>query len=134
MWNRASGKACLAARDADTKRRVLHLHSLRKFFRSNIGLDDKVTNALMGHVEGLDAACLRMDQEGEIAKAYKQAMQNVSIYNVEDQQVREQASKLEKENVQLKARIAKMESERTDLEERMLNIEKIVKELKGSLP
>jgi len=133
MWNRASGKACLSARDANTKRRVLHLHSLRKFFRSNIGLDDKVTNALMGHVEALDAAYLRMDQEGEIAKAYKQAMQNVSIYNVEDQQVREQASKLEKENVELKARISRMESERTDLEGRMVNIEKIVKEMKENL-
>jgi integrase len=133
MWNRASGKASLSARDANTQRRVLHLHSLRKFFRSNIGLDDKIVNALMGHVEGLDAAYLRMDQEGEIAKAYKDAMQNVSVYNVEDQQVREQASKLEKENIELKGRIAKMESERTDLEGRMLNIEKIVKEMKESL-
>ena len=109
------------------------MHSLRKFFRSNIGLDDKVTNALMGHVEGLDAAYLRMDQEGEVAKAYKQAMQNVSIFNVEDQQVREQANKLEKENAVLKERIAKMESERNGLEGRMVNIEKIVKELKESL-
>jgi len=133
MWNRASGKANLSARDDNTKRRVLHLHSLRKFFRSNIGLDDKVTNALMGHVEGLDAAYLRMDQEGEVAKAYKQAMQNVSIFNVEDQQVRLQASKLERENVELKERIAKMESERNGLEGRMVNIEKIVKELRETL-
>jgi hypothetical protein len=130
MWNRASGKASLSARDDNTKRRVLHLHSLRKFFRSNIGLDDKITNALMGHVEALDEAYLRMDQEGEIAKAYKSAMANVSVFNVEDQQVREQASNLEKENVELKARIAKMESGKTDLEERMVNIEKIIKELK----
>jgi len=133
MWNRACAKADLTQRDINTKRRIIHLHSLRKFYRSNIGLDDKITDALMGHVNGLDEAYLRMDQEGEVAKAYREAMQNVSIFNVEDQHVRVQADKLERENAELKERIRKMELERTGLEVRMLNIERIIQELKQNL-
>ena len=133
MWNKACDKAGLAARDENTKRRIYHLHSLRKFFRSKVGLDLDITNALLGHQEYLDDAYIRLEQEGEIAKAYREAMTNVCVYNVEDQQVREQAGNLERENVELKARITKMESEKLDLEGRMVNIEKMVKELKESL-
>lgn len=133
MWNISLEKAGLDLRDNTTKRRVLHLHSLRKFFRSNIGLDLDVTHALMGHAEYLDDAYLRLEQEGEIAKAYGEAMSNVSIYNVEDQQLRTQTGKLEKENLELKERIFKMESERNSLEGRMLEMEKQLGEIRKHL-
>jgi integrase len=123
MWNMAIKKAGLDKRDNSTNRHVLHLHSLRKFFRSNIGLDVDITHALMGHTPYLDDAYLRLEQEGEIAKAYKEAMANVSIYNVEDQQLKQQTSALEAENIELKARITKMELERTNLESRMQKTE-----------
>jgi integrase len=135
MWNRAAEKAGLDKRDNSTHRRVLHLHSLRKFFRSNIGLDVDITHAIMGHVEYLDDAYLRLEQDGEIAKTYKEAMVNVSIYNVEDQQLKAQTNALEIENAELKARIAKMETEKNDLvgrmqrtETKLESLEKLIRE------
>jgi len=116
MWNRACDKAGLDMRDEGTGRRVYHLHSLRKFFRTKIGLDLDVTHALMGHTEYLDDAYLRLEEEGEIAKAYLEAMPNVSVYQVEDHELKEQASALEQENVDLKNRMAQMEVKLGDLE------------------
>src|SRR4030067_3834610 len=60
MWDNAIIKAGLNQRDSETKRYVLHFHSLRKFFRTNIGLDFDLTNALMGHNEYLDASYRRL--------------------------------------------------------------------------
>jgi integrase len=140
MWNMAAEKAGLDKRDNSTNRRVLHLHYLRKFFRSNIGLDTDITHALMGHTPYLDDAYLRLEQEGEIAKAYKEAMPNVSVYQVEDQQLRKQTSALEAENIDLKARIAKMELEKNDLavrmqrtESKLSDLEKLIREKLGEL-
>jgi len=81
MWNRACDKAGLGERDKVTGIRVHHLHTLRKFFRTNIGLDLDFTHALMGHAEYLDDAYLRLEEKGEIAKAYLAAMKNLSIYS-----------------------------------------------------
>lgn len=122
MWNMACDKAGLGARDSNTSRRVYHLHSLRKFFRTKIGLDVDVTHALMGHAEYLDAAYLRLEQDREIAKVYLEAMPNVSVYEVEDQELREQASVIEQENLELKSRIAKLEDALLDLKK---TVEKI---------
>jgi integrase len=115
MWNTACDKAGLGIRDNNTGRRVYHLHSLRKFFRTKVGLDLDVTHALMGHAEYLDAAYLRLEQDREIAKVYLEAMPNVSVYEVEDQELREQASAIEQENLEMKSRMAKMELELTNL-------------------
>jgi len=111
MWNRACDKAGLGERDVRTGRRIYHLHSLRKFFRTKIGLDDKVTNALMGHFGYLDSAYLRLEQEGKIAKEYFEAMPNVSVYEVENQTLKEQASAMEQENAELKRRISQVEND-----------------------
>ena len=81
MWNEACDKAGLGMRDDKTKRRIYHLHSLRKFFRTNISLDLDITHALMGHTEYLDDAYLRLEEKGEIAKSYLEAMKNVSVYS-----------------------------------------------------
>jgi integrase len=79
IWNRAVDKAGLGKRDENTNRRILHIHSLRKFFRSNIGLDFDLTNALMGHYAYLDKSYRRLKEE-DIDRAYLAAMKNVSIY------------------------------------------------------
>jgi len=85
MWNRACDKADVGIKDKRTNRRIHHIHSLRKFFRTKIGLDLDVTYALMGHAEYLDDCYLRLEEEGEIAAAYLEAMPNVSVYGVENQ-------------------------------------------------
>ena len=115
MFNTACDKAGLGLKDNGTGRRVLHLHSLRKFFRTKIGLDLDVTHALMGHAEYLDDAYLRLEEAGEIAKAYNEAMPNVSVYQIEDQELREQTSAIEQENIELKTRLSNVEVEITEL-------------------
>jgi len=60
MWNQACEKVGIGIGDNNTNRRLYHLHSLRKSFRTKIGLDLAVTHALMGHAEYLDDAYLRL--------------------------------------------------------------------------
>ena len=107
MWNMACDKAGLGTKDKRTGRRIYHLHTLRKFFRTKIGLDLDITHALMGHTEYLDDAYLRLEEEGEIAEAYLEAMPNVSVYQMEIPEVKN----LEEENQLLKDRLAKLEAE-----------------------
>jgi len=56
-------KAGLNTRDRSTGRYEIHVHSTRKFFRSNCGLDDGLVHALMGHEGYLDDSYLRLDPE-----------------------------------------------------------------------
>ena len=62
LWN-ALKKAGLDERDSRTGRRLIHIHSTRKFFRSNCGLPDALVHALMGHEGYLDQSYLRMNPE-----------------------------------------------------------------------
>ncbi len=96
MWNRACDKAGLDIKDKRTNRRIYHLHCLRKFFRTKIGLDLDVTHALMGHTEYLDRAYLRQEQE-EIAEAYLKAIPNVSVYSILDSELKQETMNLKKE-------------------------------------
>jgi len=93
MFNLAVSKAGLDARDEDTNRRELHVHSLRKFFRTNIGLDFDLTNALMGHTEYLDKSYRRLNKD-QIDRAYLGAMANVCIYTAPKSRVEEIKSRL----------------------------------------
>jgi hypothetical protein len=81
QWYRALAKSKLDERDPRTNRFKLHIHSLRKFFRSNIGLDFDKTNCLLGHSEYLDNSYRRISQ-GVLSKAYLEVMENVSVYGL----------------------------------------------------
>lgn len=63
MLARALEKTNLGSRDGMTNRYQIHVHSTRKFFRSNCGLDDALSHALMGHRGYLDKSYLRTDPE-----------------------------------------------------------------------
>jgi integrase len=135
MWNRACDKANVGIKDKRTDRRIYHLHSLRKFFRTKIGLDLDVTHALMGHAEYLDDFYLRLDEAGEIAAAYLEAMPNVSIYEVEDQELKEETEALREENEKLKKRIEQLESGKAerngDIEEIKKQVANLTKQLES---
>lgn len=119
MWNLACNKAGYGERDKSTKRRVYHLHSLRKFFRTNISLPLDMIHYLMGHVEYLDNEYLRLE-ETKIAEAYLGAMGNVSVYQIADIEIKplkEELKRLQKENKKLegqhenfKQKFARLES------------------------
>jgi len=129
MWNMACDKAGMGAKDKGTGRRIYHLHSLRKFFRTKIGLDLDITHALMGHSEYLDAAYVRQDGD-EIAKAYLEAMPNVSVYAVQDAELKQETEHqkveietLQKEVIQLRAslhRVFDLNDTRKDVNARFL--------------
>ena len=110
----ALDKAGLAQRDHRTGRRVYHIHSLRKFFRTQIGLDLDTTNALMGHSQYLDSAYLRQEHN-DIANAYLENMGNVSIYAVE-------SPDLVQENEELKDRILRTESKLAQIEKLLIGL------------
>ena len=115
MWNRACDKAGCNERDDRTNRRVYHIHCLRKFFRSNVGLDLDVVHALMGHVEYLDDAYLRLEEKGEVAKQYLGCMGNVSVYEVVDSALRERTEAVEEENVLMKREMDSMKQELAEI-------------------
>ena len=124
MWNHACDKAGFGVQDERTGRRVYHLHSLRKFFRTKIGLDTDITSALMGHVEGLDKAYVRLDQDQEVAEAYKDAMPNVSVYAVQSEEVKG----IEEENQELRQRLEKQEERMKKTEDKLTEIMLMLKE------
>jgi len=79
LWE-ALRRAGLDERDETTGRRLIHVHSTRKFFRSNCGLPDALVHALMGHEGYLDNSYLRMnpDKSGEEYRAV--AIPRLSIF------------------------------------------------------
>jgi len=79
LWE-ALRRAGLDERDPRTKRRRIHIHSTRKFFRSNCGLPDALVHALMGHEGYLDNSYLRTDPE-RAGEEYKQiAIPRLTIF------------------------------------------------------
>ena len=76
---RALKKAGLDKKDPVTNIGEIHVHSLCKFFRSNIGLNIDEVHALMGHVEYLDRNYLRLNKE-TVAQNYKANISRVSVY------------------------------------------------------
>ena len=124
MWNRACDKARIGIKDERTGRRIYHLHSLRKFFRTKIGLDLDVTHALMVHSEYLDASYVRLDQDKEIAEAYLEAMPNVSVYAVQSEEIKG----IEEENQELRQRLEKQEERMKKTEDKLTEIMLMLKE------
>ncbi len=99
MWNRAIKNARLDKKDKN--HHVLHIHSLRKFFRSKIGLTLDQIHVLMGHSEYLDNAYLRQDSE-EIAEDYLSHMGNVSVHQIDEHELKRQIEPIQKELTDLK--------------------------------
>lgn len=82
MWNLALKKASLATRDSETNIHVYHVHTLRKFFETNMslaGVPNDIYEAWMGHTGYLGGAYKRYSKE-ETAKIYKNQMNAVTIY------------------------------------------------------
>jgi len=79
-WQLMLKRANLDMRDPTTNMRVLHAHTLRKFYRSNmikpLGID--VTEALLGHRGYLTDAYRRYSKE-DLAKLYAKHMGNVTV-------------------------------------------------------
>ncbi|KXA95693.1 hypothetical protein AKJ65_01005 [candidate division MSBL1 archaeon SCGC-AAA259E19] len=77
----AQEKAGVEEKDNKTGRRRIHIHSTRKFFRSNCGLEDALTHSIMGHREYLDRSYLRVNPD-RAGKEFAKNMENLQVLEV----------------------------------------------------
>lgn len=85
MWVRALEKVGLD--EKDNGRYIYHIHTLRKFFRTNwSSTNEDVRKALMGHLTGLDKAYWRGNLD-EKRREYLQSMNSLSVYGGSVEQV-----------------------------------------------
>jgi len=111
-WKNALAKTGMMERDRSTNRYTLHMHMLRKFFRSHAGLNmpDFITERLMGHEGGyLGASYNRVPWES-MKEAYRKAVPGLTIMMKEDYEVREEVKTLKSENKKLRERIEVLET------------------------
>lgn len=99
IWYRALRKAGLENKDSATKIRVYRLHTLRKFFRTQMGqagMNNDVIHGLMGHKEYLDDAYVRLSPK-QLKETYKKYQHAVELYPPSDaERFKEQLEELER--------------------------------------
>jgi len=82
LWNNSLKKAGLENHDKGTNRRTLHIHMLRKVFRTQLGaagVPRDIIEALMGHAEGLDAV-YRSYSEEQLKKEYLKGESHLLVF------------------------------------------------------
>ncbi len=82
MWVRILNKSGYNQKDPSYGRLIMHMHTLRKFFRTNMPSNDisiDMVEELMGHSGYQTRAYLRFNEE-QIAEAYKKGMHNITIF------------------------------------------------------
>jgi site-specific recombinase XerD len=124
LWNRALAKSHNGQRDPSTGRRVLHVHTLRKFFRTKMAgaIQVDVVEALMGH-EGYLTDVYRRYTAQDLAKFYLQGEPALHVFSSgedvgtlraeideKNQRLQTYINSLVGENLQLKGRIHSIES------------------------
>lgn len=119
MLLKALKKAGLDEKDTKTGRYKIHVHSCRKFFRSNCGLDEDLVHALMGHYGYLDRSYLRTDID-KAGEAYKAAIPKLTIMGTKQEvdkveMIKEFARSLGMENIDI--RVAKIREENPEVSE-----------------
>jgi len=119
MWNNMLRKANLEERDLTTKIRKLHIHTLRKYFRTNLtyaGMPLDVCEALMGHSGYLTDAYQRYSIE-QLGEMYKKVVNSISIFedevelnNIQEEQklFKEEIKDLKKENKDMQRDMEKL--------------------------
>lgn len=82
-WNRMITKAGYGEKDKTTDRYKMHIHTLRKFFRTRMALEIPldVVEALMGHEGYLTQAYRRYD-ERQLADMYQKGMHTVAVFEI----------------------------------------------------
>jgi len=85
MWIVLIKKAKCDEKDPSTNRYKVHIHCLRKFFRTNFGKSESpngrdVSEILMGHTGYLNNAYLRFTEE-DLKQEYQNAMKHVTIFD-----------------------------------------------------
>jgi len=81
MWNNTITKAEFTAKDNTTNRYKVHIHVLRKFFRTNMAtkIPRDLVEALMGH-EGYLTEVYRKYSAKQLAEFYTKAENTVTVF------------------------------------------------------
>jgi hypothetical protein len=128
-WNNALQRSNHAQRDARTKRHELHIHTLRKFFRTNLAtvIHHDVVEALMGH-EGYLTHVYRLYDTKQLAEFYKQGEHVLTIFgNTND------IEKLQKDTDALQIVVNGLAVENTGLKTQLHEMEQTLSEYKRDL-
>ena len=124
IFNRGLDKAGLGHKDTDLRKpiRKIHLHTLRKFFRTKMEAEipHQTVQALLGHRSGLSEAYRRLSLE-EMREDYLEGEPAVTIHETKFTLKKELEEKLEKRN-------HKIEELREELKETKEELEKLKKE------
>jgi len=83
MWNRLTRKAGFTEREERTNRHKMHIHTLRKYYRTRMSLEIPVdvVEALMGHEGYLTVAYRRYSQE-QLAELYEKAVHTIAVFDL----------------------------------------------------
>jgi integrase len=113
---RALKKAGLDRKDPVTNIGEIHVHSFRKFFRSNVGLNIDEVHTLMGHVEYLDRNYLRLNKE-KVAENYKRNISRVSVYSMDQSRLSALEQKLSESEGVVKVLLANGKNKDGEIED-----------------
>jgi integrase len=125
MWTNALTKSGLDQRDETTKIYMLHIHTLRKFARTQLGTvhPTNIAQSLVGHKRGMDKI-YEMFSPDQLGKYYKQAEHALTIFGnpaIDIEKVKEEIKLEAKVEVKyLKERIGELERGVEDLSEKYL--------------
>jgi len=105
MWNNLLEKAGYDERDPRTDRHKMHIHTLRKYFRTrmSITIPPDVVEALMGHEENLTYVYRRYSEQ-QLAEMYIKAEQQIVVFKtpLDTTEIEKRLGKLRSENLQLR--------------------------------
>jgi len=106
IWTKALRKANLEEFDPSTNRRTIHIHVLRKFFRTRASLHmpREMVEALIGHSEGLDEVYLKYSKD-DLIENYKKCEKELLIFTDQDT-IKEYTSHLEEKQDSMNVTIA----------------------------
>ncbi len=124
IWSKAVSRAGLEEFDPSTDRRTIHIHVLRKFFktRTSLIIQGDIVEALMGHSSGLDAIYLKAgDIKKELRETYKKAEKELLIFT-DIKTIKEYTSHLEEMQSELFAEHAGLISKNKNLEKEVMEL------------
>lgn len=114
IWNTLAEKSGFNQRDPKTDRRLYHIHGLRKYFRSRLGIDVDITEALMGHEQGIRTVYRKYTEE-QLAEMYLQGMMNLQVFERQSKDVTDIRKELAKRNGEIQEMKQEMDRIRMEL-------------------
>ena len=117
MWTRLIKKSGFDKKDATTNRYKMHIHVLRKYFRTRMSLEIPVdvVEALMGHECYLTEAYRRYSEK-QLGEMYNKAVHQISIFEVSSDEKINEFSK------QLKEKDREIQELRNDMQRLMIKV------------